>query len=39
MAIFADKPVKVLVKIEKDEFDDFEIRCEGTCNWDEKKGK
>lgn len=39
MAIFADKPVKVLVKIEKDEFDDFEIRCEGTCDWDEKKGK
>ena len=38
MAIFADKPIKVLVKIEKDEFDDFEKRCEGTCNWDEKKG-
>ena len=39
MAIFADRQVEVLVKIEKDEFDDFEIRCEGTCNWDEKKGE
>ena len=35
MAIFADRPVKVLVKIEKDEFDDFTKILGGTCNWDE----
>ena len=35
MAIFADKPIKVLVKIEKDEFDDFDIKSEGTHNGDE----
>lgn len=30
MAIFADKPLKVLVKIEKDKLDDLDIKGEGT---------
>ena len=30
MAIFADRPIKVLVKIEKDKFDDLDIKGEGT---------
>jgi len=35
MAIFADRQVEVLIKIEKDEFDDFVIKGEGTHNGDE----
>jgi hypothetical protein len=35
MAIFADRQVEVLVKIEKDEFDDFVIKGEGTDNGDD----
>ena len=35
MAIFADKPVKVLVKIEKDKFDDSDIKGGGTHDGDE----